>query len=302
MARYDAARWGFVLTIWLCCRALLYDPWAHGAVSTYWLSGGSVAVIALLGAAFVRLSQRRLWRWWPVAALAGLLLLGDALPLAWRLWPYTVSGVRSQRWNFASQPALQRLLAGTRPQPFVDGSGAAEWVNSGLRLSVADGLPGRAYISGPAYVPPRRSEARLWLPRGLLDAPPEEDRLEWRVLVRRSGEYLVLLDEPGLLIQVTRAGLLISAGRPGQGDMTSQTLSQPGIEDGRAHALARVRTRNRVSVVLDGEVVWSMPVAVTAISGFQPGDAWRLGATRSDPLHGGQQVILQGAHAIRVRS
>ena len=123
-----------------------------------------------------------------------------------------------------------------------------------------------------------------WLPVGLYDAPYEEE-LTWRGTVQVEREYFIILVWDMLLIQRTPYGLHITypnAAGVLDGHGIRSALPNPP----QAHTWRVFRGSDRVSLAVDGRVVWSGPAVQ------EPRDQLpRFGESRTDALHAGKLTL-----------
>ena len=131
---------------------------------------------------------------------------------------------------------------------------------------------------------PTSPAGQRWLPVGLYDAAYEEE-LTWRGAVQVEREYFVVLVWNMLLVQRTPYGLHITypdAAGALEGHRIPFTFAEPS----QARTWRVLRQSSRVSLAIDGEVVWSADAGQGQLDKLP-----RFGESRTDALHAGRLTL-----------
>ena len=123
-----------------------------------------------------------------------------------------------------------------------------------------------------------------WLPAGLYDAPYEEE-LTWRGEAQVAREYLIILVWDMLLVQRTSYGLHVTY-PDAAGALDGYGIPFAFPQASQAHTWRVLRRSSRISLAVDGQVVWS-----AAAEQGQSKQLPRFGESRSDELHAGRLTL-----------
>ena len=96
----------------------------------------------------------------------------------------------------------------------------------------------------------------------------------------RSAPYFMVINSGKLRIQLTSAGIMITA-PDGKGDVSERTMTAPVVTDGIAHRWELTAEPEQTAVSIDGNVIWSVSRSA------QVGTAFDIGDASGDREHGG---------------
>ena len=122
-----------------------------------------------------------------------------------------------------------------------------------------------------------------WLPAGLYNAAYEEE-LAWRGEAQVEREYFIVLAWSMLLVQRTPYGLHVSYPNA-TGVLEGHQVPFAFPEPPQAHTWRVLRRSSRISLAVDGQVVWS------AAEQGHVNQLPRFGESRSDTLHAGRLML-----------
>ena len=122
-----------------------------------------------------------------------------------------------------------------------------------------------------------------WLPAGLYNAAYEEE-LAWRGEAQVEREYFIVLAWSMLLVQRTPYGLHVSYPNA-TGVLEGHQVPYAFPEPPQAHTWRVLRRSSRISLAVDGQVVWS------AAEQGHVNQLPRFGESRSDTLHAGRLTL-----------
>ena len=118
-----------------------------------------------------------------------------------------------------------------------------------------------------------------WAPLGA-DKLLRSHRLAIDAMTHRSAPYLVIMNSGKLRIQLTLAGIMVTA-PDGRGDVSEKTMTTPVVTDGSSHRWELAAEPTFTSLKIDGAEIWSVPRSAETGKDFTIGDA------SGDREHGG---------------
>lgn len=126
-----------------------------------------------------------------------------------------------------------------------------------------------------------------WAPLGA-DKLLRTHRLTLDATTQRSAPYLVIMNSGKLRVQLTMAGIMVTA-PDGRGDVSEKTMTSPVVTDGSSHRWELNAETTIASLKIDGNEIWSIPRSA------ETGKAFTIGDASGDREHGGAIKV----HAFR---
>ena len=270
-----------LIALAVAARLVTWDPIAHGDRARHvrvTLVGGVAAAAVALGARALSSPPSRA----PLLWAAAVLLTADLTHYSRRLHPIARGApIITVDADLRDDAALRRTW-----DVETSGAGAARLSGGALLLESPPGAS--AFIA--ARIPTLPDAQRHWLlPVGLLERERTE-RIAWRAIVRRTGDFYVIAELRRLLIQAVSYGLHVTY--PDQREqLRGHEITHSAAADGSPHDWLLERTTAQIVLSVDGRQVWSAAAR-------EPITQARLGESKRDPQHAGSMRIERVSFAI----
>ena len=128
--------------------------------------------------------------------------------------------------------------------------GMATMQDDVLSLTIPPGGAAGLQIEVPS--PP--TQWPWWAPRGAANAPRTQV-VSWNAIAHRDGPYLIIFKSGRTSIQLTSAGIMITA-PDGKGDISETTLGSPRVNDDHLHKWQIVSSLTECLLRIDDVEVW----------------------------------------------
>lgn len=174
------------------------------------------------------------------------------------------------------------VIAEGRWRTFADSTASIRVQDGTLRLAPPPATQSFVELLLPSN--PTFPGGERWLAVGLYDTLYEEE-LTWRGEAQVEREYFIVLLWSVLLVQRTPYGLHITYPNAA-GVLEGHQVPYDFPEPTQAHTWRVLRRSNRISLAVDGQVVWSAAAEQEHLNRLP-----RFGESRSDELHAGSLTL-----------